>query len=90
MENSIKKLLRQIVDVFGKTRFVTSRGVSVKNALVYRFVDEGHRREQKLAARGLIIAGNGCPELLDRSPQFALVAPVDLFALCVLAYALFR
>ena len=84
------KMLRQVVDVFCKTRFVTGRGVPVKNALVYRFVDEGHRREQKLAAGRLVIARDRCPELLDRGPQFAAIAPIDLSALFVLTYAFFR
>jgi hypothetical protein len=85
-----QKVLGHPVDVFGQTRFVPRCRVPMDHAFVDRFVDESDRGPEKFPARVLVMAGDGGPKILDRRPQFAAVAAVDLVPTDVLPGTFFR
>ena len=83
----VRKGLTEIVNVFGKTRFISRGSVPMNDAFVDRFIDQRHCRKEKLNASRFVACRDGGAQLLYRSTQFAAVAAVDLVAFHVLTNA---
>ena len=84
-----KTLLRELGNVFGKTRLITGRRVLMNKALVHRLVYKRDRRIQEFTALLLVGCRQCRPKLFDLGSQLTPVAPVNFVALRILPNAFF-
>lgn len=87
LRDRFKLVLCQAVNVLRQTRFVTSRGVAMKNTLVNHFVDDGNGRVQQFNATRAVARGDRCTQFLDLRAKFAAIATVDRIFLDGLSYS---
>ena len=67
---------------------MSGSSITVNNTLVDRFVDQRDRRKKELSASRFVVARHRRSQFFYGCTQLATIAPVDLFAFCVLTHSL--